>query len=66
MATLTGVVTPPVLLGLMFVFGIGFGFTGPASKAVIDDLVPTAQLAAAHTAAAGTAGETSAKPAPPA
>lgn len=47
MATLTGVVTPPVLLGLMFVFGIGFGFTGPASKAVIDDLVPAAQLAAA-------------------
>lgn len=47
MATLTGVVTPPVLLGLMFVFCIGFAFTGPASKAVIDDLVPAAQLAAA-------------------
>lgn len=46
-ATLAGAVTPAVLLGLMFVFGIGFAFNGPASKAVIDDLVPAAQLPAA-------------------
>jgi MFS family permease len=46
-ATFTGVVTPAVLLVLMFVFGIGFAFNGPASKAVIDDLVPEAQLPAA-------------------
>lgn len=39
--------TPPVLLGLIVVFGIGFAFNGPASKAVIDDLVPDAQLSAA-------------------
>lgn len=46
-ATLVGAVTPAVLLLLMFVFGIGFAFNGPASKAVIDDLVPAAQLPAA-------------------
>lgn len=45
--TLTGAVTPVVLLGLMFLFGLGFAFNGPASKAVIDDLVPDAQLPAA-------------------
>lgn len=45
--TFVGVVTPPVLLGLTVLFGIGFAFNSPASKAVIDDLVPPSQLPAA-------------------
>lgn len=45
--TLVGLVSPAILLALTFVFGVGFAFNGPASKAVIDDLVPPAQLPAA-------------------
>lgn len=45
--TLVGAVTPAMLLGLTVLFGFGFAFNGPASKAVIDDLVPSAQLPAA-------------------
>jgi MFS family permease len=46
-ATFMGLVTPALLLTLMFLFGLAFAFNGPASKAVIDDLVPAAQLPAA-------------------
>jgi MFS family permease len=46
-ATFMGLVTPALLLTLMFLFGLAFAFNGPASKAVIDDLVPTPQLPAA-------------------
>jgi MFS family permease len=45
--TLSGSTTPVALLGLTFLFGLGFALNGPASKAVIDDLVPTSQLSAA-------------------
>lgn len=45
--TLAGATTPILLLGLTFLFGLGFALNGPASKAVIDDLVPTQQLSAA-------------------
>lgn len=50
--TLAGMMTPPVLLGLTFLVGLGFTFYMPAQQAAINDLVPRGDLASAVTLAA--------------
>ncbi len=43
-ATLAGVIGPSTLLALTFVIGIGFTFYMPAQQALVNDLVPRAEL----------------------
>ena len=45
--TLAGMTTPPLLLGLTFVLGIGAAMTAPAWQAMTPELVPRADLPAA-------------------
>ena len=46
-ATLAGVVGPTALLALTFLIGVGFTFYMPAQQAMINDLVPHAELSPA-------------------
>jgi MFS family permease len=45
--TLAGVITPPLLLGLSLLMGIGFAFAGPANMAIAANSVPFEDLPSA-------------------